>query len=78
MSNALLAKIKEASGNELRNLLNQLLLDPIHMKFGTAYTLVVEGKAQLLRQRLITADCSVLRKDHGQYCPYDDIWELNV
>ncbi len=78
LSNALLAKIKEASGNELRNLLNQLLLDPIHMKFGTAYTLVVEGKTQLLRQRLITADCGVLRKDHGQYCPYDDIWELNV
>jgi len=78
LSNALLAKIKEASGNELRNLLNQLLLDPIHMKFGTAYTLVIEGKAQLLRQRLLTADCSVLRKDHGQYCPYDDIWELNV
>jgi len=78
LSNALLAKIKEASGDELRDLSNQLLLDPIHMKLGTAYTLVVEGKTQLLREGLITAACSVLRKDHGQYCPYDDIWELTA
>ena len=78
LSNTLLTKIKAASGDELRNLLNQLILDPIHIKFGTAYTLVVEGKTQLLRERLITAACSVLRKDHGQYCPYNDIWELTV
>lgn len=77
-SSNLLTKIKETSGDELRNLLNQLLLDPIHMKFGTAYTLVVEGKTQLLHEKIITADCRVLRKDHGQYCPYDDVWELTI
>jgi DNA-directed RNA polymerase delta subunit len=78
LSHRLLAEIKTASGDQLRGLLRQLLSEPLHTKFGTAYTLVVEGKIQLLRERLITTACSVLRKDHGQYCPYNDIWELTV
>jgi len=76
LSKTLLTDIKMASGDELHNLLNQLMLAPIHIKFGAAYALVVEAKTQLLRERLITSTCSVLRKDHGRYCPYNDIWEL--
>jgi hypothetical protein len=55
----------------------ELLTDPLYSKFLVPYTLVEENKRLLVRLGILTENSKVLPKSGGQYCPFDDIWELS-
>lgn len=69
---AMIARIR----NDDEIAFQELLADPLYIKFLVPYTLVEENKRLLIRLGILTQESKVLPKSGGRYCPFDDVWEL--
>lgn len=55
----------------------ELLADPLYIKFLVPYTLVQENKRLLVRLGILSKESAILSKSRGLYCPFHDVWELS-
>jgi hypothetical protein len=70
---AMIARIREDDETAFQ----ELLTDPLYVKFLVPYTLVEENKRLLIRLGILTQESKVLPKSGGRYCPFDDVWGLS-
>ncbi|MCK4260999.1 MAG: hypothetical protein KAX49_18635 [Halanaerobiales bacterium] len=56
---------------------DELIENPLLIKFLVPYSLVVENK-RFLMDLGILEESEIMRKDQGKYCPYIDYWELGI